>query len=1077
VLALLTALVQSPPPTDDMRMLARTAPDSALIPQARSRPDDVREALRRLLAAAAADSQAAELLTTAQRLTNAYAVAWGDSFLLREVARFASWSGDERRAKVAADSLRRAGNVALGQAGVDAAMRDWRESLRRCQALGDSAGIGAAFGNIGAGFYQAGDLDSAAAYFEKARRIAGSVGDHRTEGNAAGALASVEADRGELRPAADLYARAAEIRALTGDDRGAAADRNNLGLVAQNIGDLSAARRAFDAALASNRRAGREDPAAVNLINLGNLASLQGDYPAAAARYREALRLYWGTGNRVGAAAVLHDLGLLELQRGDYRAALSALTQALASYRQTGPLGDVVAVRRDIASAHAAMGNLQGALIQLGQAERLAQAWRVGPAQLAQLALARAELAVQFNTLAEAERQYGRAEQLSRQVADPSGEATAESGLGLLLLLREDYPHAQAEFVLAQRTQAASGDARSTALTRVLLGYTQAHGGDTAVARRTLLQALDTLRRLGDAGGEAAALGTLGELDLQEGFPLAAESLYRRGLERVSAEPAPTLSWQLHAGLADALRGRGGVARDQATEEYRAAVRDIERVSGTLPLEERRAAFLADKWDVYAELARGELARGRMDSAFAASEQLRARQLLDLLARGRLARSGGVPAAAVAAREQDLRRQITVLTRRLEGSPTVGTALRGPLPLATDASSGAVREALARAQEAYRDLLFRVRESQPEYTALVTGAIAPVREVMRALPPDEALLEYLVGDSTSLVFIVTRDTMSAVELGFGRHELAKLVDFTRGVLTRPGGVTDAGRWRAPLRRLHGYLLEPVETTGLLAGKRGLIIAPHAELHYVPFAALLGAPGPQEYLIERYRLTFVPSASVWLGLERRGRSRGPGAGARAGVLALAPHVDALPGSAAEVAAIGRIFGDRARVLLADRASRRALGTAAPAQDIIHLATYGVLNKDNPLFSFVELAPHNGEDGRLEVHDVFGLELHARLVVLSACQTALGAGALADVPAGDDWVGLVQAFLFAGASHVMAALWPVEDRTTAAFMSRFYSGLASGRPEAETLAEAQRATLRNAATAHPFYWAGFTLSGGR
>ena len=1075
VLALLTAMVQSPPPTDDMRTLARTGPDSALIAQARSRPDDMREELRHLLAAAASDSQPVEPLTTAGRLARAYAVAWHDSFLLREVARFASWSGEERRAKVVADSIRRAGNVALGQAGVDAAMHDWRESLRRCQALGDSAGIGAAFGNIGAGFYQAGDLDSAATYLEKARRIARKVGDHRTEGNAAGALASVAADRGELRPAADLYARAAEIRVLTGDDRGAAADRNNLGLVSQNLGDLSAARRAFDAALASNRRAGREDPAAVNLINLGNLASLEGDYPAAAARYHESLRLYRGTGNRVGAAAVLHDLGLLELQRGDYRAALSALTQALASYRQTGPLGDVVAVRRDIASAHAAMGNLQGALIQLGQAERLAQARRLGPAQLAQLALARAELAVQFNTLAEAERQYRRAEQLSRQVADPSGQATAESGLGLLLLLREDYPHAQAEFALAQRTQAVSGDTRSTALTRLLLGYTQAHRGDTAVARRTLLQALDTLRTLGDAGGEAAALGTLGELDLQEGFPLAAESLYRRGLERVSAEPAPTLSWQLHAGLADALRGRGGGggARDQATEEYRAAVRDIERVSGTLPLEERRAAFLADKWDVYAELARGELARGRTDSAFAASEQLRARQLLDLLARGRLARSGGVPAAAVAAREQDLRRQITVLTHQLEGSPAAGTALRGPLPLATEASSGAVREALARAQEAYRDLLFRVRESQPEYTALVTGAIAPVREVMRALPPDEALLEYLVGDSTSLVFVVTRDTVAAVPLGFGRHELAKLVDFTRGVLTRPGGVTDAGLWRAPLRRLHRYLLEPVETTGLLAGKRGLIIAPHAELHYVPFAALLGAPGPQEYLIERYRLTFVPSASVWLGLERRGRSRS----SREGVLALAPRVDALPGSAAEVAAIGRIFGDRARVLLGDRASRHALSAAAPAQDVIHLATYGVLNKDNPLFSFVELAPHNGDDGRLEVHDVFGLELHARLVVLSACQTALGSGALADVPAGDDWVGLVQAFLFAGASHVMATLWPVEDRTTADLMTRFYAALEAGRPEAEALAEAQRATLRNPATAHPFYWAGFTLSGGR
>jgi len=189
------------------------------------------------------------------------------------------------------------------------------------------------------------------------------------------------------------------------------------------------------------------------------------------------------------------------------------------------------------------------------------------------------------------------------------------------------------------------------------------------------------------------------------------------------------------------------------------------------------------------------------------------------------------------------------------------------------------------------------------------------------------------------------------------------------------------------------------------------------------------------------------------------------------------VDALPGSAAEVAAIGRIYGTDARVLVGAHASKRALRDAATGPSIIHFATYGVLNKDNPLFSFVELAPQSGNDGRLEVHEVFGLQLRARLVVLSACQTALGAGALADVPAGDDWVGLVQAFLFAGASNVMATLWPVQDLAAADVMTRFYTALAAGQPEAEALALAQRATLRNPATAHPFYWAGYTLSGGR
>jgi CHAT domain-containing protein len=1063
--ALLLGLAQAPPAADRVTTLAAATPQDTLTALAHDHPDALRDTLRNLFQRAAVDTAPAELLASAARLAQAYAAAWGDSFFVHQVTRFAAWSPAERRAKVAADSLRLAGNEALGRAGVAAALRDWRESLRRCAALHDSAGMAAALGNMGAGYYRADDLDSATAYFEHAAALAETAGDHRTAGNAVGALASVHADRGEPRRAAELYAQAARIRTLSGDDRGAAADRNNLGLMSQAYGDLDGARAAFGAALTANRRAGRDEPAAVNLINLGNLAALEGDYPYAAARYHDALALHRAHANQVGAATVLHDLGLLALQRGEYRAAITQLSAALDILRTTGPPTDELAVRRDLATTHAAMGNLQGALIQLGRAERLAATSGAGLADQTELALARADLDVRFNMLPEAERQYARAADLARRASDGAGEAAAQRGLGLLLLHRDDYPQARRRLELALRAETAQGDARAASLTRLVLGYALAQAGDTAGARKALTEAQSELQAMGDHVSESAALGALGDLALHSRMPLAAESLYRRGLARVAATSTPSTSWPLHAGLAEALGQEGAAAA--ALDQLHAAIRDIERISGTLPLEERRAAFLANKWDVYGQLAQAELARGRPDSAFETSERLRARQLLDLLARGRV----GLPDQTndtVAAREQDLRRHITALTQALE-TPASVTGLRGPLP--PDTSAGAVREALARAQDAYAELLREVREQRPEYAALVTGAIASVREVQRRLSGDEALLEYLVGDSTSVVFVVTRDTLAAIDLGVARHELATLVDFSRAVLARPTGMTEAHLWRTPLRRLYRDLIEPVESAGLLAGKQSLVIVPQAELHYAPFAALLGPSGPAPFLVQRYRVSYAPSASVWARLQH------PAPGVPDGVLALAPRVDALPGSAAEVAAIGRLFGSRARVLVGAQATRRALWDVAASQGIIHFATYGVLNKDNPLFSFVELTPQGGDDGRLEVHDVYGLRLHARLVVLSACQTGLGAGELADVPAGDDWVGLVDAFLFAGASHVVATLWPVQDRATADLMTRFYGAIGAGESEVQALAEAQRAMLRNPSTAHPFYWAGFTVSGGQ
>jgi CHAT domain-containing protein len=165
-----------------------------------------------------------------------------------------------------------------------------------------------------------------------------------------------------------------------------------------------------------------------------------------------------------------------------------------------------------------------------------------------------------------------------------------------------------------------------------------------------------------------------------------------------------------------------------------------------------------------------------------------------------------------------------------------------------------------------------------------------------------------------------------------------------------------------------------------------------------------------------------------------------------------------------------------VLTGSDASEQAFRRDAPTRRVLHLATYGILNKPNPLFSYVDLARGGGHDGRLEVHEVFGLTLAADLVVLSACQTALGSGALADVPAGDDWVGLSRAFLSAGAAQVVATLWPVEDRATAELMRRFYERFMGASDAGSALAAAQRALLAAPATAHPFYWAGFVSVGG-
>ena len=1060
----LALAAQTPQEVAELRALAKDGPDSVLVQRLRRGPRDLREVLRQFLAEAAGreDSVGVAALSGAERLANGWFLTWGDSFFVRRVRRFRSLSRGDQQVNASADSIVRAGNIALPNGGLAAALPSWRESLRLYEGLVDSAGMARALLAIAGGFRGAGQRDSAEAYFKRCRELAERFRDYTTLGNVMTQQADIKQNRSDYAGATELLAQAKSILDRAGDPVGVAFANNILGIVASKRGDPAGARSAFELALSTYRKVGTEPNVAMMLNNLGVQAEREGDYAETDSLYREALSIYRRLGRQRDVAFQLCNLGVLAMRRGDYPAALNALSEALEILRSTGSVNTEIGTRILISDARSDMGDLQGALVDLNRADSVARSWERGESWIPRLALARGHLAFRFNRLAEAEREYTRAQRLPRDAGEDQvlTRERAQLGMAEVLLKRGRYREAQVtmERLLLQR----GFGSHNSALARVLLGEAARRRGDIATARRALRDAIDTLSSLGSADDEADALAQLGDLEVSTGRAIVAESLFQEAINRLGARPAID-AWRLHAGLATALRSRG--AFGDAAAELQRAITQIERTSGRVRLEEHRSAFRADKWDVYVELAFIERARGRTAAALEMSERLRARQMLELLGRARPATSGG---ETLTSRELDLRRKISELSEQVQASSAAdGRGLRDPAP--AESGNAAASDALARAQEEYGALMLEMREANPAYAALVRAEIASPSTIQAALAPEEALLEYLVGDSAAVVFVITRDTIAAFDVNVSHSTLAGRVEFARSALQSPAGTASGQRaWRPSLKRLYQQLFAPVEASGLLAGKRRLVIAPHAELHYLPFSALVVAAGREPLLVERYIIEYVPSASVWLQL--RGRAAPPHNG---GILALAPRAASLPGSRAEVTAIEQLFGTRARALVDTPATEQAFRSLAPGQEIIHLATYGVLNKHNPMFSYVELSAGGNQDGRLEVHEVFGLTLNPRLLVLSACQTGVGAGALTDVPPGDDWVGLVQAFQYAGASNVMATLWPVSDIATARLMDRFYRELAAGRSEAEALALAQRAALREARTAHPFYWAGFTL----
>ena len=156
-------------------------------------------------------------------------------------------------------------------------------------------------------------------------------------------------------------------------------------------------------------------------------------------------------------------------------------------------------------------------------------------------------------------------------------------------------------------------------------------------------------------------------------------------------------------------------------------------------------------------------------------------------------------------------------------------------------------------------------------------------------------------------------------------------------------------------------------------------------------------------------------------------------------------------------------DSETALLDADATVAALRERAPSTDLLHLACHGQFRPDSPLFSSLKLG-----DGWMTVHDAYTLELGAGLVTLSACETGVSA-----VAPGDELIGLVRGFFYAGSPSLLLSLWTVDDEATAELMRDFYTHLRAGARPAAALRSAQLRQLRE--RPHPFFWSPFILTG--
>ncbi len=906
--------------------------------------------------------------------------------------------------------MEEAGNL-FGQGDLSGALARYQQALAIRRQTGDRAGQSVALFNIGVVHYRLYEYEEALDYYGQSLAIKRELGDRAGEASTLNAMAAVHKAVYEYEEALVYYGQVLAIRQAMKDVEGEASALNSMAIIHDDLSQYDQALELYEQALAVCRQIGFQVCEAGTTLNIGLVFSALSQYELALDHYDQALAIFVEIGDAEGEALALNNMAVVYEILSEHEQALECCQRALAIYRDVGdPVGEARALG-NLGYFYTDLADYRRALGYFQQALAIFRAADDGSGE----AITLYNLAAVHFYLSEYEQALDRFQQalsMYRDIGYRAGEAKALSGIGAV--------HDE----LSQYDQA--------------LDYHQ--------------QALSILREIGDRRGEAFALHSMGIVYRYLSDYEQALDCYEQSLS-ISREIGD------RASEADTLNNIGLVyealsENDQALDYHLQSIAVREEIRGGVRVESFRIALAGQEVDVYQAAVRLLAAMGRGVEAFEVAERSRARAFLDGMGNQRLD-LGQAADAGLVEEERELRGELAALESDLVSEKSL------PAEEQNEQVVESIEAQVAEKQGEYEDLLAQLELANPELASLVTIETATVTETQALLDEETTLIAYYLAGQEGLAFVLSEEEFELVELGATAEEIGQAVASFRSL----GLANLDNAYPRSLSDLYAWLIEPL-LPYLDTPQVGIV--PHQTLHYVPFAALHDG---EEYLGEQYVLFHLPSASALPYIEEKAGREGAGAVVLGDPETGNPDLGALEYAGREAEQVAGLLGVEA--LLGEEAGEAALGEAVGGAGVVHVAAHGSFNAAAPLFSRLWLAPGEGEDGRLNVYEVYGLDLErASVVVLSACQTQVG-----ELSAGDEVVGLNRAFLY-GAPTVVASLWPVDDEATGVLMVSFYSHLLEGKGKAEALQAAQEEVRRDEEHpqwAHPYYWAGFVLSG--
>jgi CHAT domain-containing protein/Tfp pilus assembly protein PilF len=911
--------------------------------------------------------------------------------------------------------------------------------------------------------YRRGEYDSVRALLDPALERTRATADSNAQARIITLLGQTAYQEGDLESAQTLGEQALELKLAIGLHDDLSHSYNALGLVAWYQGRRTDALELYDRVLEYAPADSAERWSCVVAINRGLIYTDLGDFTAARAAFEQGREIAHAAGDARLEGAALNNLAMLDIWIGNPKTAIATLELATEYYRAQGTVPGEINALGQLGTAHTALGQLGEAMVVLDSAVRLARERGMRTEEAGSLEA----LAEVYRTAGDYRRAlelYAEAEAINLELGlpdqigrDQRSRAEIYASLGEVELAR-DYARRALE------THRSVGARWEELADLVLLADLDHEAGDTLMSIARLSEARELARECDARVGRidvALAEARIADRHRDPTWVLtvlaeASNDLYAGGYDA---------AWEAEALKSRAYASLGQL--DSAVATGRRAVEAVERVRVALGAGRLRTSYTAQRPEPYAELVNALRATGDIEEAFAVADAARGRALLEHMATRSLSTAGQATSVKALEKGEALLRQVARLSAEIDAEELYPPEER-ELAYITELQA---QLAAARAEyETWHTSRAETDSTAPDGLAL---RVLSAAEVRGALLEREALLQYFVMPDRVVGFVATAEETRAFETVISDERLSRRVRIARDLLSDP--TAQEGSGLQVLSGLYGVLVAPALTEYDLSDIERLIVVPHGVLNYLPFAALIdGSSG--RYLAEDYVLRLLPSASS-LPLLRAARSEAEAADAWKSGVAFAPFPEQLPATRAEARAF-RTSVPRGRSVEGRRATEQHVREQLGEAPIVHVATHGIMNVHNPMFSHIELAgggaDRSTDDGRLEVHEVLDVPVRSQLVFLSGCETGLGHAWSTGFERGEDYSTLAQAFLYAGAANVVATLWRVADQGAAEFAQSFYNHLSAAGPS-RALAAAQREMMSHPQYSEPYYWAAYQLVG--